>query len=138
MRPAGGATCRATRAGRARGKAPDAVRDEGDGHEDEPEEQELQGHVAPARIGELRQHRRHEDRGLGVGDADDVPFRRILRVPRGAVAASITLASLRLCRIACTPRNTTYIAPTSLTAVKSVAERSMSVPSPSATTTTCV
>ena len=39
---------------------------------DEPQEQELQGHMPPARIGELRQHRGHEDCRLGVGDPNDV------------------------------------------------------------------
>ena len=71
-----------------------------------PRSEELQGHMAPGRIGELRQHRGHEDRGLGVGDPHDVALAAGSFGCRAAPSPRRSRSrAARRCRNACTPRN---------------------------------
>ena len=61
------------------------------------------------------------------------PSRSASQPARDGTAPDIASASAWRCRIACTPSQTRYSAPASLTATNACAERSSSVPRPTAT-----
>ena len=57
-------------AGRPGGPGVGAVRDQGDGHEDRAQQEQLDRDAAARVVDELREHRGQEDERLGVGHAD--------------------------------------------------------------------